>query len=367
MADSHPHQPAPILTALTCVSAIAFTFLWKEGNAIDAMRMNEQGIGREPWRLVSSVLAHGDMLHLFFNCYWLWRLGRELEARLSPPQLLGLFALTGLGSSAAQYAVGVGAIGLSGVVYGLVGFLWLAGRLRDDLAGVLGTSTARFFVGWFFICLLLSYFGIYPVANVAHGVGAFLGIAAGWAYASPYPRSWIRWGVTGTCFLLLLVSPRLVPITWLSTPDLFLRIAGRIEQGADTLPPDELVDLARVALDRDDSETATWPGSDYFWYVSSYYKYELGLSEQAVAEARRALELNPDLEGPSAILIPAQYNLAIEALRAGDEERALELLRAVLSLDDANLRTWELLVELHLEMGNEELASKARRRAAALR
>jgi hypothetical protein len=37
------------------------------------------------------------------------------------------------------------------------------------------------FVGWFLLCILLTVTGVMPVANVAHGVGALLGMLLGFA------------------------------------------------------------------------------------------------------------------------------------------------------------------------------------------
>ena len=89
------------------------------------------------------------------------------------------------GSSAAQYAVGAGGIGLSGIGYGLFGYLWMAARQDDSYAGTIDRSTTKLFVGWFFLCLVLTYLGVWNIANVAHGAGAVLGVLAALATLGP--------------------------------------------------------------------------------------------------------------------------------------------------------------------------------------
>ncbi len=43
-------------------------------------------------------------------------------------------------------------------------------------------------MGWFFLCIITTISGAYPVANVAHAVGAILGILIGYALTLPSHR-----------------------------------------------------------------------------------------------------------------------------------------------------------------------------------
>ena len=46
----------------------------------------------------------------------------------------------------------------------------------------------KLFIGWFFLCIFTTLSGAYPVANVAHGAGAILGILTGYALTLPKYR-----------------------------------------------------------------------------------------------------------------------------------------------------------------------------------
>jgi membrane associated rhomboid family serine protease len=131
------------------------------------------------WRLVTSILPHGDPIHLAFNLLWLWVLGTLVEDVFGHVRTLLLVVLLAAGSGAAEYAFIHGGIGLSGVGYGLVGFLWVLSRRDERFRGAVDAQTAQLFVGWFFLCIVLTAANVWHVANVAHGVGALLGVLVG--------------------------------------------------------------------------------------------------------------------------------------------------------------------------------------------
>jgi membrane associated rhomboid family serine protease len=132
----------------------------------------------QPWRLVTSMLPHVNGLHLLFNFCWLWTFGTVLERSLGPWRYLALVAGLESVSAAAEYALLGGSIGLSGVVYGFLGFLW-ARRSDPRFQPFARPATVGFFVLWFFLCLMLTVAGIWPVANVAHAAGAATGVLLG--------------------------------------------------------------------------------------------------------------------------------------------------------------------------------------------
>ena len=90
----------------------------------------------EIWRPFTCTLLHGDLLHAAFNIYWALTLGAVLEVWMGPALFLGLFALLAYVSSLAEFVwsnydqLGSGLVGMSGVVYGLLGFLWAGSRWR---------------------------------------------------------------------------------------------------------------------------------------------------------------------------------------------------------------------------------------------
>ncbi|WP_354622622.1 rhomboid family intramembrane serine protease [Psychromonas sp. MME2] len=83
--------------------------------------------------------------------------------------------LTAIISNFAQYhLVGPYFGGLSGVVYGLVGYCWLFGKLNKQSKINLPNAYFGFLLGW----LVLGFIDILPVnvANYAHLAGLFTGI-----------------------------------------------------------------------------------------------------------------------------------------------------------------------------------------------
>ena len=109
---------------------------------------------------------------------------------------MGIVLLFAAGSSAADYAVSFGGIGLSGVIYGLFGLLWVLSRYNPD-RGAVDPNTDVVFTAWFFLCIVLTYTGSMNVANVAHGAGTAW--AAPWSMAIARRRQRLLWGAALAC------------------------------------------------------------------------------------------------------------------------------------------------------------------------
>jgi GlpG protein len=137
----------------------------------------------EVWRLATSVLPHSDVIHLAFNLVWLWVIGTLVEEVFGHTRAFALILLLAVGSSAAEHAFFHGGIGLSGVGYGLFGFLWVLSRRDERFRDAIDEQTVGLFVGWFFLCIVLTAAGAWNVANLAHGAGALLGALLGLAVA----------------------------------------------------------------------------------------------------------------------------------------------------------------------------------------
>jgi GlpG protein len=131
------------------------------------------------WRWFTPVLLHFSLTHLVFNLAWWVYLGHLFEQRLGVLLLAGLTLTVALISNAAQYyLVGPQFGGLSGVVYGLFGYFWLAGRLNPAQGLHISSGLAGFMLLW----LLLGFFDLLWVsmANWAHLGGLIAGVAWAW-------------------------------------------------------------------------------------------------------------------------------------------------------------------------------------------
>lgn len=82
--------------------------------------------GIEPWRMVTSLFLHstGFIMHIAFNMYALYILGRVLEPALGHLRFAVLYLVAGIGGSVGVLllsAPNVAVVGASGAVFGLFG------------------------------------------------------------------------------------------------------------------------------------------------------------------------------------------------------------------------------------------------------
>ena len=131
------------------------------------------------WRLFTPVFLHFSLWHLIFNLMWMQDLGTLLEGKIGTWRFAGVVALVALISNLAQYAAGGADFGgMSGVVYGVFGYLWMRGKLDFHFGLYISPMTS----GLLMVYLALGIFGVLgPTANAAHFSGLLAGAALGWA------------------------------------------------------------------------------------------------------------------------------------------------------------------------------------------
>ena len=87
------HPPAGAMTRSLVGAVLAVGLLTATGSVpFRTFALVPALVATEPWRLVSSALLHGGLLHLAFNALLLWQLGQVLEPRVGPRGLAGLAA-----------------------------------------------------------------------------------------------------------------------------------------------------------------------------------------------------------------------------------------------------------------------------------
>lgn len=154
----------------------------------------------EVWRLFTPAFIHsGGLFHLGFNGYWFYLLGQQIETRKGGLYLLLGVIASGVTSMLGQYVVGwlltdpttwlaglypdyglfgriylggmVGG-GLSGVLYGLFGYI-LAKSYVDKFSGLgIPSSTVALLLIWLLVC-----FAGYPVDVPETGQTITMGVA----------------------------------------------------------------------------------------------------------------------------------------------------------------------------------------------
>ncbi|MBL4584418.1 MAG: rhomboid family intramembrane serine protease [Pseudomonadales bacterium] len=134
----------------------------------------------QPWRMITPVFIHFSVLHIAFNMLWLWELGRRIEQSQGSLAVLFLVFVIGLASNIAQAIAVKGGFfgGMSGVIYGLLGYCWLWNLLRPKEAFAINKGVVFFLLLW----LALGYSGVITllgfgaIANTAHASGLVAGL-----------------------------------------------------------------------------------------------------------------------------------------------------------------------------------------------
>jgi|SRR5579884_188298 len=135
------------------------------------------------WRLVTPIFMHSTsmLLHIFFNMLWLRDLGSMIEARQGSLLLITQVLIMAVISNFAEFLfVGGAFYGMSGVVYGLFGYIWIRGRMDRASGLFLHPTTVWMMIIWLFVCMI-GVMG--PIANAAHATGLLVGMAWGWLSA----------------------------------------------------------------------------------------------------------------------------------------------------------------------------------------
>lgn len=156
----------------------------------------------EVWRLFTPCLMHTDFLHILFNMIWLIILGKQLEERLEAKRYMLLILITGIVSNTFQYLMGgSNFIGISGVICGMVGFIFVRQKIAPWEAYPLERSTSMFFIYFISTLFIIQFVSFYlevkhntsispGIANTAHITGAATGALLGFL---PFFRKSPKW------------------------------------------------------------------------------------------------------------------------------------------------------------------------------
>lgn len=144
------------------------------------------------WRLLAPAFLHFGWMHLIFNLMWVWYFGRQVEALQGGRTLLLLVVLAGVLANLAQYATGTVLFGgMSGVVYALLGHVWLMSRRVPGSGFFVPPMLVVFMLGWMVFTMtdMAGLVGFGNVANEAHLGGLLVGLVTGWYYSARRLRS----------------------------------------------------------------------------------------------------------------------------------------------------------------------------------
>ena len=145
----------------------------------------------EWWRLLTYMFLHGGAMHIFFNMWCLWDLGRLCESLYGRWTFAGIYLITGVSGGLASIAWNprVLSVGASGAIFGLAGALIASFYLGEfSLPRVAISGTLRSLV--IFAVFNLGFGQLFGgIDNACHIGGLVSGLALGALIARLAPQS----------------------------------------------------------------------------------------------------------------------------------------------------------------------------------
>jgi GlpG protein len=171
--------------------------------------MEQAGLGRElprfdmwasirqgeVWRLITPIFIHYGLAHLVLNMLWMWSFGGQIENHRGTRFLIVLVLVLAVTSNVGQ-AIEASLRaepalfgGMSGVGYGVFGYLLIKVKYDNRPQYFLSPGTTFVALLWFGLCIArdvppfdtLLEGAIPRIANTAHAVGLFVGMAIAYA------------------------------------------------------------------------------------------------------------------------------------------------------------------------------------------
>jgi len=198
---------APVTYALIAINALIYLIGASQGAGLnnpggslyaklwlDAPQLDNGGW----WRLLTTTFLHASVLHIAFNMFALWVIGRPVEQYLGTARYIGLYFVSGLAGSAGALLQTPGVtVGASGAIFGILGAMLV---IEWQATGRLGGNAMTLIV----INLVIS-FAIPGISWGGHVGGLIGGILVTLAYAHWSDRGRAQYGQLGLGGVLGLV------------------------------------------------------------------------------------------------------------------------------------------------------------------
>lgn len=123
-----PERPPLVTYSLMAVSILMYlfqvltgSFLGEDLPAALGVKANSLIVQGQYWRLLTPMLLHGSLIHLGFNMYALYILGRRLERYFNHFRFFGLYLISGFaGNILSFYLTPEPSLGSSTAIFGLL-------------------------------------------------------------------------------------------------------------------------------------------------------------------------------------------------------------------------------------------------------
>lgn len=273
----------------------------------------------EWWRLLTYMFLHGGFLHIAFNMWCLWDLGRLCESLYGRWTFAAVYLITGIAGGLASVAWNpyVLSVGASGAIFGLAGALiasFYLGEFSLPRAALSGTLRSLLFFAGFNL-----FFGavIPGIDNGCHIGGLVSGLILGAVIARVAPEHDAparRAGVLAAVALAVLVAGLGVR-SWRGGP---MRMARAFDAFSEHDPGRGIAQLEAIVRQAPNSAQA------HFALGQAYFNQEK--YPQAEVEFKRVLELQPQSPG-------ARLNLGMVYLNEKRPEEAKAAFAQILARD----------------------------------
>lgn len=158
----------------------------------DWAKINERIRDGEYYRLFSSMFLHLNLMHLFFNSYALFVLGRDVEALFGTARFAIIYVLGGLSGSLASFIfTDAPSVGASGAIFAIFGAEMVYFYQHRDLHGVAGRQHFTQLIILMLINLGLGFFAStgatnFRIDNAGHIGGLVGGVVLAWFIGPAY-------------------------------------------------------------------------------------------------------------------------------------------------------------------------------------
>jgi rhomboid protease GluP len=269
----------------------------------------------EWWRLLTYMFLHGGAMHIFFNMWCLWDLGRLCESLYGRWTFAAIYLITGIAGGLASigWNPGVLSVGASGAIFGLAGALiasFYLGEFSLPRAAISGTLRSLVIFAVFNLGFGQLFGGI---DNACHIGGLVSGLALGALIARLAPQHDAplrRAAVVGVVALALLAAGLGVR-QWRGGQ---MRMARAFQEGKG----DPVAQLQAVIKQQPNLAQA------HFALAQAYLAR--GQYPEAAAELKRVIELKPEN-------LEARFDLGLVYLSERQIEDAKSAFTQILAKD----------------------------------
>lgn len=205
--EGNPAARAPVTTGLIVIAvglfllqlswpaADGFLERWLLRSTWETLKAGDgpwqEILSGQVWRLFTPALLHVDVLHIAMNSFALWILGGRIERHRNFWLYLLLILTTAVGATVASTLHDPGlAAGLSGIVFGLFGYIWINQLLDPWTELRIEEANVFIFLGFLALGLTGLLEGLFPgIDHWGHLGGFLVGVAvAGMPFLVQRPR-----------------------------------------------------------------------------------------------------------------------------------------------------------------------------------